>query len=187
MRSRSLLAAATLLLSTSAFAHEVEYSTPLAPEAIGANGTGSATVTIDLDLQTMRVQASFSGLSGNTSASHIHGPTAVAFTGNAGVMTQTPTFSAFPLGVKAGTFDQTFDLSLASSYNPAFLSNSTNQNSIPTAFNTLISAIGDGKSYLNIHTSTFTGGEIRGYFRAVPEPTSLSALAGAAMLLRRRR
>jgi hypothetical protein len=45
----------------------------------------------------------------------------------------------------------------------------------------------DGKAYLNIHTSTFGAGEIRGYFRPVPEPTSLAALIGAGLIARRRR
>lgn len=185
----SLFAAAFVAtaLVSAANAHEVVYTATLAPEAIGATGSGSTTVTIDLDLVTMRVQANFAGLSGNTSASHIHGPTAVAGTGNAGVMTQTPTFSLFPLGVKAGTFDQTFDMSVAGSYNASFLNNATNQGNIPTAFNSLVTSLNDRKAYLNIHTSTFAAGEIRGYLQVVPEPTLLASLGGAAMLLRRRR
>lgn len=183
----TLAAAAALCVSSAVFAHEVVYTTTLAPEAIGATGSGSSTVTIDLDVRTMRVQASFTGLSGVTSASHIHGPTAAAGTGNAGVMTETPSFTAFPLGVTSGTYDHTFDMSVAGSYNPAFLSNATNQGNIPTAFNTLLTAMNDNKAYLNIHTSTFGGGEIRGYFRVVPEPTTLTALAGIALVARRRR
>lgn len=180
-------AAAALLVSSTAIAHTVQYTTTLGPEALTATGSGSATVTVDLDLQTMRVQANFTGLSGVTTASHIHGPTAVAFTGNASVMTQTPTFSGFPNGVTSGTFDQTFDMSLAGSYNPAFVANAPNNGSIPTAFATLLSALDNGKAYLNIHTSTFGGGEIRGYFRLVPEPTSLTAMFALTMVARRRR
>lgn len=183
----TLVAAAAVCLSSAAFAHEVVYTATLAPEAIGATGTGSTTVTVDLDLQTMRVQANFTGLSGVTSASHIHGPTAAAGTGNASVMTETPTFSGFPLGVTSGTFDQTFDMSVAGSYNPAFLSNAQNQGSIPTAFNSLVTALNDNKAYLNIHTSTFGAGEIRGYLQLVPEPTTLTALAGVVLVARRRR
>lgn len=66
-------------------------------------GTGQAVVTIDDVLNTMRVQVSFSGLTGTTTASHIHAPTAAPLTGTAGVATTTPTFTNFPLGVTSST------------------------------------------------------------------------------------
>jgi len=139
-------------------------------------GTGFATVTLDLALMTMRIEVNFTGLTGTTTASHIHGPTASAFTGAAGVMTTTPTFAGFPLGVTSGTYDNTLDLTQASSFNPSFV---TAQGSVGQAASTLIAAIEQGKAYLNIHSSTFGGGEIRG-FLAVPEPTTLSlVLAGS--------
>jgi hypothetical protein len=47
-----------------------------------------------------------------------------------------------------------------------------------------------GEAYLNIHTSQFPAGEIRGFLAAVPEPASwammLIGLCGVGMLLRRR-
>ncbi|HET9434395.1 MAG TPA: CHRD domain-containing protein, partial [Chitinophagaceae bacterium] len=48
-------------------------------------GTGNALVTIDAVANTMRVQATFSGLLAGVTASHIHAPTAVAGTSTAGV------------------------------------------------------------------------------------------------------
>ena len=84
-------------------------------------GTGFATVTIDTVANTMRVQVSFSGLTSGTTASHIHSATAVPFTGTAGVATTTPTFTGFPGGVTAGTYDHTFNMLDAASYNPAFI------------------------------------------------------------------
>src|SRR5437016_4747311 len=50
-------------------------------------GSGTAEITIDDVANTMRVQAFFSGLNGTTTACHIHGPTATANTGTAGVAT----------------------------------------------------------------------------------------------------
>src|SRR5215472_16511485 len=71
-------------------------------------GTGFTVVTIDTVLQTLRVQVSFTGLTSGTTASHIH--CCIPPGGTAIVATTTPTFPGFPLGVTAGTYDQTFDL-----------------------------------------------------------------------------
>lgn len=179
MKTHALAIAA--LCASAAFAaqaHIEVYSVQLsgaseAPPNASA-GTGTGTVTFDLDLMTMRLQTSFSGLSGTTAAAHIHCCTADAGIGNAGVATQTPSFVGFPLGVTSGNFDQTFDLSLASSYNPAFVSAN---GSIGGAMNTLLDGTAAGKAYLNIHTDTFGGGEIRGFLTPVPEPSSYALLA----------
>ena len=148
----------------------------------GSPATGSAVVTLDSILNTMRVQVTFAGLLGTTTASHIHAPTPTPFTGTAGVATTTPTFAGFPLGVTSGTFDSTFDMLQASSYNPAFVT--ANGGTPATAEAALFSAIAAGRSYLNIHTSVFSGGEIRGFLiPAVPEPeTYAMMLAGLGLL-----
>ena len=180
------------LASVPASAHTVQYSAALsgaaeAPPNASA-GTGTVLVTVDLDLARMRVETSFGGLSGNTTNSHIHCCTAVAGTGTAGVATPLPTFPGFPAGVTAGTYDNTFDLTLASSYNPAFVTN--NGGTVSGAMNALIAGLDAGKAYLNIHTSTFGGGEIRGFPEAVPVPAALwlmgAAVAGLAGFTRRR-
>ncbi len=185
--SKFVVAAVAALFASAASAHVVSYSAFLSgPNESPANaspGTGHATVTFDLDLVTMRVQADFTGLTGTVSAAHIHGATAVAGAGNAGVMTVTPTFTGFPSGVTSGTYDHTFDMTLASSYNPSFVT--ANGGSVSNALNALLAAHADGKAYLNIHSSTFGGGEIRGFL--TPEPASLAALAGVTLVARRRR
>ena len=84
-------------------------------------GTGFAEVDFDSVLNTLHVHVTFSGLTAGTIMSHIHAPTPAPGTGVAGVATTTPTFVGFPLGVTSGTFDSTLDLTLASSYNPAFV------------------------------------------------------------------
>jgi hypothetical protein len=153
-------------------------------------GTGSATVTIDSDLSTMRVQESFSGLLAGVTASHIHCCTTISDTGTASVATRTPTFLDFPSGVTAGSYDRTFDMTLASSYNAPFV---TANGGINGAFLALMTGLNGGNAYVNIHTSLFPMGEIRGFLHAapVPEPeTYAMLLAGLAIIgavARRRR
>lgn len=66
-----------------------------------SSGTGVGTVSYDNVAHTLQLQVAFSGLTGNTTASHIHAPTAFPFnlTNNAGLATTTPTFAGFPAGV----------------------------------------------------------------------------------------
>jgi hypothetical protein len=142
-------------------------------------GTGFAEVILDTTANIMTVHVTFSGLLGTTTASHIHAATAVPGMGTAGVATTTPTFPDFPLGVTSGTYDHTFDMTLASSYNPAFVT--ANGGTPAGAEAALATAMAAGETYLNIHTTVQPGGEIRGFLQGVPEPSSL-ALAGTAAI-----
>ena len=123
---------------------------------------GSATVTIDTAAQTMRVQATFSGLSGNTTAAHIHCCVATPLTGTAGVATTTPSFVGFPLNMTSGSMDQTYDMILASSFNAAFIT--ANGGTTSSAWAALNTGIDTQRAYFNIHTSAFGAGEIRTFF-----------------------
>jgi len=155
------------------------------------NSPGVGTTSVDYDdvAHTLHVHVVFSGLQGNTTASHIHAPTAVALAGTAGVATTTPTFAGFPLGVTSGTYDNTLDLTQSSSYNPSYVT--ANGGTPTSAEAALTSAIAAGKSYLNVHSSVYGGGEIRGFLvpGAIPEPGTgllVAAFAGAMGLRRRR-
>jgi hypothetical protein len=155
----------------------------------GSAATGFADVLFDLDAHTMEVIVSFQGLSAPNTASHIHCCTAVPGVSTAGVATTTPTFTGFPSGT-AGFYDHIFDMTQAGSYNATFLNNAINLGSTATAEQTLFDGMVAGRAYLNIHSSNFPGGEIRGFLQ-VPEPLSLSlfgvGLAGVAALRRKRK
>ena len=138
-------------------------------------GTGTALVAIDTTAHTLHVMIDFADLLDTTTAAHIHGPTAVPGTGTAGVITATPYFPGFPLGVTSGSYDRTFDTTLDASFNPAFVAA---QGNVAAAEAALAASLAAGTSYLNIHTTLFPGGEIRGFLRhaAIPEPGSLMLL-----------
>ena len=145
-------------------------------------GVGFAEVEFDLALHSLAVSASFSGLLGETAAAHIHCCTAAPLTGVAGVATQVPTFIGFPLGVSAGNYLQSFDTSLASTYNPAFVT--ANGGTPAGAEAALFAGLEAGRAYFNIHSNLFPGGEIRGFLvQEAPEPESLALLCGGLLAL----
>lgn len=183
--SLAALALAAASFAMPAIAHDIVYTAPLSGAAEfppnASAGTGLATVTFNDDDFTMRVQVTFAGLTGTTTASHIHCCTAAAGAGNAGVATTTPTFPSFPLGVTSGMYDQTFDLTQASSWNAAFIT--ANGGTIASAFAALSTGLAGGNAYLNVHSTFAPGGEIRGFLQAsaVPEPSSYALMLAGVL------
>ena len=130
-------------------------------------GTGTAVVSLDTVAHRLSVSVSFSGLTTPTTMSHIH--CCVAPPGTAGVATTTPSFVGFPLGVTSGTFTTTLDTTQASSWNPAYIT--ANGGTPLTAETALAAGMNAGQAYLNIHTTAFPAGEIRGFLSQLPIPT----------------
>jgi len=146
----------------------------------GSPGTGTAIVTLDQTLNTMRVQVLFFGLTVPNTNAHIHCCLAVPFTGTAGVATTTPTFTNFPAGT-SGWYDFTFNMLDAASFNPAFV---TAQGGVTQAYAAMTAGLfTPGRTYLNIHTSNFPGGEIRGFLQVVPEPGTYALMASGLIAL----
>lgn len=199
MNIRLLIAGGALAVVASmpVLAHPVTYTgilseltevTHLNPLSLG---TGTVTVIFDDDNFTMDVSTSFSGLTGTTTASHIHCCTPVSEVGTAGVATPVPSFPGFPLGVKSGNYSQLFDMTQASSWNAAFIT--ANGGTVASAFSAFATGLSTGRAYLNIHTSAVGGGEIRAFLTPapVPVPASVGLLASGLVafgrVLRRQR
>lgn len=178
----ALLAAAALAAPLGAAAHDVFYrftlDGPSEAQSNASPGTGTAMLTLNDHDFTMHLDVTFSGLTGTTTASHIHCCTAVPGASVAGVATQVPTFIDFPLGVTAGSYSRSFDLTQSSSWNPAYIT--ANGGTTGSAFAALAAGLANGSAYLNIHTSTFGAGEIRGFAQLapVPEPGSWALMLG---------
>jgi hypothetical protein len=167
-----------LPLCNSAQAGVIHYQAVLtgAAEVIpnASPGTGQADVYFDDVANTLRIVVIFSNLLSGVTAAHIHAATALANTGAAPVATQTPTFSGFPTGVTSGSYDNTFDLSVASTFRAGYIT--ANGGTTDTAAAALIGALNDQKAYFNIHTTTSPGGEIRGFLHDVPDHGSTALL-----------
>ena len=192
MKRLLLLVMAVLLVAPATQAALIPFHVTLSPAnevpPTASSGTGSVQLVLDTTAQTLTGDIVFANLASPTTAAHIHCCLASPFlTGvNVGVATVLPAFPNFPLGVTSGIDHFVLQLNDASAYNPAFV---TAQGSLPQAEASFISGLVSGRTYLNIHTQQFGGGEIRGF--VVPEPMTISliglGLAAAGCVGRRRR
>ncbi|MBM3344318.1 MAG: CHRD domain-containing protein [Betaproteobacteria bacterium] len=137
--------------------------------------TGSVIVTIDTVANTLAINASWSGLIGNTTVAHIH--CCVDAPGNVGVAIGPGTLPGFPVGVTSGNYQIVLDTEDPATYTAAFINNAVfgGGGTVAGAETAILAGLQAGRAYFNIHTDQFPPGEIRGFLRA-PEPASLALL-----------
>ena len=119
---------------------------------VNSTGTGVGTVLLNTAETQITVDMSFTGLTSNANAAHIHG--AAAAGANAGVLFD---FSGVTPAATSGTIpQQAFAIS-------------------PTQ----VTQLKAGQFYFNIHTGNFGGGEIRGQIVTAPPQKFAANLTGA--------
>jgi hypothetical protein len=181
LRHWVVVLASAALCAGGAQATPIDFTTDLSGEVAGTDGTGSALVSYDPDTSILTVSFDFQGLTGTTTVAHIH--CCVDPPGTAGVATFPGTFPGFPVGVSAGSYLGSWDLSLPTSYTAAFLTGAGGTADAAEA--ALIAGLTDRRAYLNIHTSFAPGGEIRGFLAPVPEPGALALFGVGALIVSR--
>ncbi len=141
-----------LLLTTPAHAvtTTIEVTLDGAQSGVASPGTGSATVIVDDVANTLFVSLTYQGLLYPTIDAHIHCCADPSMSAPVII----PFVPPFVLGDVQGSFEQTFAISDEQEMQ-----------------------VLSGLSYINIHTTVFPAGEIRGNILPAPEPSTFAVLA----------
>jgi len=83
--------------------------------------------------------------------------------------------------VTAGSYDRSFNLLDAASYNPGFVAD--HGGTVADAMNAFLVGLNSGTAYFNIHSSQFPGGEIRGFLAPIPEPATYGLMLAGLVAL----
>jgi CHRD domain-containing protein/PEP-CTERM motif-containing protein len=124
----------------------------------GGARQGSGDVSLTLSGLTLTLSGTYSGLTGPSTATHIHGPGAVGV--NANVIYNLGTLGIGTVGAASGTYSGSLTIADIGTYTAA----------------QQVSDLNNGLWYVNVHDAAFPGGEIRGQIVPVPEPSSLALL-----------
>jgi MYXO-CTERM domain-containing protein len=164
MRKLSIGAAALLLLAAPAVLRADFVATATLsganerPNPVPSPATGFVTITFESALDRLLIDGTFQNLTSPLQVGHIHvgspdvaGPVILPFT-------------FLPVGSTSGTFS---GILTAANLTPA---------GGITTFAEAVNAIETGNAYVNLHTTMFPGGEIRGQTQVVPEPGLLTLL-----------
>jgi CHRD domain len=134
------------------------------PNPVATSATGTATLTVDSVTGSWNLVGNFSGLLANATAAHIHGAGDV----------NTVAAILHPLqftGTTSGTISGGTSANPPNSpYTPQQMADLSNQ-----------------LHYVNVHSDSFPGGEIRGQLFPIPEPAIFGlGLIGTLLIFRRR-
>lgn len=191
LRSIALLGFATLCagnVQATLFTYSTGLSGTASEPQNASPATGTAIILYDDVAQTLELDITFSGLSTTTTVAHVHCCTTLPKAGTAGVAVSVPSLPGFPVGVSAGNYNVTLDLTQAGVFGGSFIT--ANGGTAAGAEAALAAGLASDRAYFNIHTVDFPGGEIRGFAtNAIPEPAMLSLLGLgllAGLSLRRR-
>ena len=182
----------TMLVTPNLLAANIIYrSTMSGPSEAPPNnspGASIGTIVFDNVAMTMSFSTPFVDLISPSTAAHLHCCTAEPLLGTAPIAIG---FDDFPTGVREGLYYRVFDLSDPATYAPAFLS--AHGGTVAAARDFLLAGINGNQSYLNIHSSRYPAGEIRGFLvqlDPVPEPSTWLmlgvGLAGLTVYSRRK-
>lgn len=155
-----------------------EQSIKNGPEADGSTnspGFGEGTVELDLDTNVISYDFSWSGLIGDLTKLHVHGPASVDASNPQHVIEIFgPPEVPAELATTAGTVSNSFALQTL-----------VQEGFDPLSPEAIIETMMNGQAYLNVHTTVFGKGEIRGNLgMPVPEPHSaMLCLFGLGLLL----
>ena len=161
-RLTALLAAGLLLMTVPAavFAADEVFTAGLSGDAqvppITVDATGDATVTIADDESSVSWDVSYTGLTGDAAAGHIHfgasdaaGPVMIPFA----KVSNTGSTGSFASGDYKGG------------------------DGLPADWNGVLAAIRDGDAYVNIHTAANVAGEIRGQLAGSAAPPATDTVS----------
>lgn len=116
-----------------------------------SSGSGTWTGKLDPNTNILTWTMSFTGLTSNSSASHIHAQAPTTSTANVVLNFATFAGSTIQLGGTSGTASGSITLSTA-----------TPGTGLTISGDSLLTAINAGQAYVNVHTSQYPAGEIRG-------------------------
>jgi len=160
-----------------------------------STATGTAKLAIDTDLNTLTIDLDVTGLFATTAAGelsgladgHIHAPVNPALPSGPGFNSPVAIgFPGLPLGSTSFSYDRVINLADPMVYRAAFLG--ANGGTALGARDALLDYLSSGRAYVNVHSTRFPGGEIRGDV-SVPAPAALAlfglGVAGIAAARRR--
>lgn len=132
------------------FTATMNFASEVPTPPVASTGSGTFTATLDTSTNVFIYDLTFTGLTSNVNNGHIHGPADATQSAGALLNFNTLQGATFSFGQTAGTGHGQVTLNAATA-----ITSTVNGDSLRK----LLLA---GKTYVNIHTTNNTGGEIRG-------------------------